>query len=173
MTKSNKTKFVHDVATEGKDIVVKPPFRLQEEDQRRFVRLEISTPMSMRRVRDTQGGFWPEGDWHEVHGVILNISAGGVLVDIDQLLDEGTVVVMRFTLQDVEQIDNVLGLVKRSEEDDGSCLTGIEFIDRAYLNDLFSQAELDLLPDQLTDFSDSVRTVLNKYIRRERVSYAE
>jgi hypothetical protein len=171
MTKTNKTKFVHDVATEGNDIVVKRPFRLQEEDQRRFIRLEISTPMSMRRVRDTQGGFWPEGDWHEVHGMVLNISAGGVLVDIDQLLDEGTIVIMRFTLQDVEQIDNVLGLVKRAEEDDGSCLTGIEFIDRSYLNDLFSQAELDLLPDHLTDFTDSVRTVLNKYIHRERVSH--
>ena len=170
MKAKEKVKFVKDVETGETELSARKPFRVDRENKRRFIRLQISSPMTMKKIKDAVGNFWPEGDWHMINGTILNISAGGVLVDIDQPLLEGDVVCMYFTLQQVECLDNVLGLVKRVDGEDGFFLAGIEFITRDYLRDLFSGGELDMLPNELTNFDDSVREVLNKYVYAERVS---
>lgn len=170
MNDSEKVRYVQDVDTGVEQLAVRQPFKLQTQDSRRFVRIEISSPMSLRKIKDAGGNFEPDGDWHTLHGLILNISAGGVLVEVDQPLLEGDVVSMHFTLQEVESIDNVLGLVKRADHDDGTFLAGIQFITREYLEDLFSQAEMDLLPNSLTNFNEGVREVLNKYVFREKMA---
>jgi len=170
MKTKEKVKFVKDVETENTEFAARKPFRVNRENKRRFIRLQISSPMTMKKIKDAVGNFWPEGDWHMINGTILNISAGGVLVDIDQPLLEGDVVCMYFTLQDVECLDNVLGLVKRVDGENGFFLAGIEFITRDYLNDLFSGGELEMLPNDLNNFDNSVREVLNKYVYAERVS---
>jgi len=170
MKANEKVKFVKDVETEKTEISVRKPFRVDRDNKRRFIRLQISSPMTMKKIKDAVGNFWPEGDWHMINGTILNISAGGVLVDIDQPLLEGDVVCMYFTLQEVECLDNVLGLVKRVDGENGFFLAGIEFITRDYLDDMFSGGELEMLPNDLNNFDDSVREVLNKYVYAERVA---
>ena len=166
MATTKAPKFVSDVPTADTDVLVRKPFKIERDSRRRFVRLQISTPMSLKKIKDIGGGFWPEGDWHLIHGMILNISAGGVLVELDQVINEGDVVSMQFTLQDVEQLDNVLGLVKRVDPETDCYIAGIEFITREYLKDHFSAAEMDLIGSQLTGFDESVRQVLNKYVDR-------
>ncbi len=166
MKDTKEPTFVSDVTTDG-GVAVRKPFRLSKENQRRFIRLEISSPMSLQKIKDGDGGFWPEGDWHVIHGIILNISAGGVLVELEQAVTSGDVVSMRFTLQDVEELPHVLGLVKRSDADETGCLAGIEFVGREYLKDHFSNSEVDLLGDRHTNFDESIRQVLNKYVRQE------
>jgi len=170
MKKNEKVKYVHDVTAKENELAVRKPFRMNRDNQRRFIRLEISSPMTINKIKDAVGNFWPEGDWHLINGMILNISAGGVLVEVDQPLLEGDVVSMSFTLQDVECLDNVLGLVKRVDGEDGFFLAGVEFITREYLEDLFSRGELDLLPEDLSNFNESVRNVLNKYVYAEKLS---
>lgn len=169
MNKRSHVKFIKDVETDDKDIRVQKPFRVERADHRRFVRLEISSPMSLDKIRDMAGNFWPEGDHHYINGVVLNISAGGVLAEVDEQLSEGDVVSMRFTLQDVECLDNVLGLVKRADLDDGAFLVGIEFVTRERMADVFTQGELDILAGRISDFDEQVRAVLGRYIRRERI----
>jgi len=164
MKADQKTKHVQDVPAENV-VQVRKPFRLEAEDKRRFIRLVISTPMTLKKIRDTGGNYWPEGDWHVINGEILNISAGGVLVELDQAVNEGDVVSMHFTIQEVEGLDNVLGLIKRVDIDPEGCLAGIEFISREQLADHFSQPELELLSDGYINFDDSVRRVLNRYVR--------
>ncbi len=163
-------KFIKEVEATDKDVRAQRPFRVEKQDQRRFVRLEISSPMSLNHVRDLAGNFWPEGDRHYINGTVLNISTGGVLAELDEQVHEGDVVSMRFTLQDVETLDHILGLVKRADHDDGAFLVGIEFLTRERMVDIFSQGEMDILSDKLTDFDDQVRTVLGRYIHRERLS---
>ncbi len=170
MKTKEKVKFVRDVETMDMEMAVRKPFRIDRENKRRFIRLEISSPMSMKKIKDAVGNFWPEGDWHVINGTILNISAGGVLVEIDQPVLEGDIVSMHFTLQDVECLNNILGLVKRVDGEEGFFLAGIEFITRDYLVDLFSGGELDLLPRNLSNFNESVREVLNKYVYTRRIS---
>ena len=102
MKNSQNIKYVKDVATGEGQRSASGPFRMKQENERRFVRLEISSPMSLKRLKDIEGGFEPGSDWHVIHGTILNISAGGVLTELDQAVSEGDVVSMHFTIQNVE-----------------------------------------------------------------------
>ena len=167
MKTDRKTRHVKEIATDKGTLRARRPFKVSQEEKRRFIRLEISTPMSLHKIKDREGQYWTHGDWQAIHGVILNISAGGVLVDLDQALEEGDVVSMHFTLQDVEGLDNVLGLVKRMDIDTEGCVAGIEFISREYLIDHLSQAELELLGSEYTNFDHSIRQVLDRYVDRE------
>ena len=166
MTTTRDPKFVNDIPAEDTDIQARKPFKIERDNKRRFVRLEISSPMSLKKIRNIGGGFWPDGDWHVIEGYILNISAGGVLVELDQVVNEGDIVCMHFTLQDVEHLDNILGLVKRVDSEPDCYIAGIEFITRDYLIDHFSSAECDMLAPELTNFDESVRHILDKYVVR-------
>ncbi|PWB68700.1 hypothetical protein C3F09_11155 [candidate division GN15 bacterium] len=168
MTHRGRTRFIQDVTAQDGAVTGGKPFKVQREDKRRFVRLEISSPMAMRKIKQAGGQFWPTGERHVIDGVILNISAGGVLVELDQSVDEGDIVSMRFTLQEQETIDNVLGHVKRTDVDSGTFLVGIEFISRERLYDLMSQDQIDLLPESLNGFNERIREVLGKYVQLER-----
>lgn len=170
MKDTTRVKFVTDVDVEDTEIKVRRPFRLDKENQRRFVRLEISSPMSLNKIKDIFGNFWPAGEGYTIDGDILNISAGGVLVEIDQPLNEGDIVTMRFSLQGAETLDNVLGIVKRVDQDESCYLVGIEFIGRDYLLDKLSKGELEMLSENLSNFTQKVQDVLKKYIYRERVA---
>lgn len=170
MKTSEKTRHVQDVAAEADMIKARRPFKLAQENRRRYIRLEISSPMSLKKLKDVEGNFWAQGDWHTINGMILNISASGVLVDLDQAVDTGDVVSMHFTIQDVEGLENVLGLVKRSDCEPEGCLAGIEFVTRDALMDQFSQAELDLMGDDHTNFNQSVRQVLERYVVRQNTA---
>jgi len=80
---------------------------------------------------------------------------------------------MRFILQDVEKLDNVLGLVKRVDPDGEGCLVGIEFISRENLKDMLSQAEIDLLSENISGFEATVQQVLGRYLYREEAGRKE
>jgi hypothetical protein len=170
MNKTTKTKFVSDIDLAGKEIKVRPPFQLTTENQRRYVRLEISSPMTLRKIKDVIGNFWAHGTSFTIDGTILNISAGGVLLEVDQPLNEGDIISMSFTLQENESLENVLGAVKRTDRDDTTFLAGVEFVGKNYLMDKFSQAELEMLSENLSDFEDTVQKMLKKYVYREQVT---
>jgi len=169
MKNTTKARFVSDVEVKDSNLRVRPPFRLNRENHRRFVRFEISSPMTLHKIKDIFGNFWPSDEEHAINGVILNISAGGILVEIDQPLSENDIVSMRFSLQGVETLENVLGTVKRTDQEENCCLAGIEFVGREYLCDKLSQGELEMLPENLSHFYQRVQDVLGKYIYHERV----
>ncbi len=164
-----KVTHARNIPTEIEGFKAKKPFNVREENQRRFVRLEISAPMSMHRIKDTESGFWPDGDGQEIAGVILNISAGGLLVDLDQIIERGDIVSMNFTIQEVEVLENVLGRIKRVDIEPGGCIAGIEFVSASYLMDNFSSAEMQLITENHRHFDDSVKEVLGKYVSRQRL----
>lgn len=145
---------------------VLPPLKAQTEDKRRFVRLEIISPVNLHCIRNVFGGFFPDGNY-DIHASILNLSDGGVLLESDSPLNEGDIVAMRFTVPDVAPLDGVLGLVKRCDPDESTNLIGIQFVNRQDLSDILSEVEMELLPRGFTDFSAIVRKVLNEYLELE------
>lgn len=167
MKGSRNMKFVQDVPSEGTTLKVRKPLKIRQEDNRRFVRLVINSSMSVQKIKDQEGHYWPEGDWHIINGMILNVSAGGVLVELDQEVGEGEIVSMQFSLQELTGLENVLGLVKRVDEESDCFIAGIEFITREKLVDFFTEAELELLSENHHNFDESVRQVLNKYVYTE------
>ena len=167
MKNAEKVRFVSEVDIGDKQVEVRKPFKMDEDNQRRFIRLEISAPVWMKSVKDCLENFSTD-DEYQYHGTVLNISAGGVLVEIEEAIAEKDIVLMRFILQDVEKLDNVLGLVKRVDQDGEGYLVGIEFVSRENLKDMLSQAEIDLLSDNVSGFDATVHKVLGKYLYREK-----
>ena len=163
MKSDDRVKFVSEIDIGDKRVEVRKPFQMEYENKRRFIRLEITGPVDMKSVKDCLSNFTPEDEYH-LQGNILNISAGGVLVDLDQPLNNADIVLMRLTLQGSLKLDNILGVVKRIEKDDEGYLAGIEFIARENLKDLLSQAELDLLSENISGFEDRVHEVLSRYL---------
>lgn len=170
MDYNQEVKHASDAMTAAEALDSGQPFSVREENKRRFVRLEISAPMSMRRIKDTESGFWPDGENFEISGTILNISAGGLLVDLNQALERDDIVSMNFTIQGAEVLTNVLGRVKRVEIESDGCIAGIEFVTSAYLMDHFTAAEMELISQNHHHFSDSVSEVLNRHITREQLA---
>ncbi len=166
MKQSKRTKFVTEHDLQEKEQQVRAPFKVTQDTRRRFVRVEIASPLYIQRIKGADGGFWPEGQDRPISGTILNISLGGVLVDLDNAIKHGDIVTLKFNLQGEVVLQNVLGLIKRSEESEGKYLTGIEFVDRERLSDRLTRAELDLLSDEIDGFNDNVRKVLKKYIEQ-------
>jgi hypothetical protein len=170
MASRDKVKFIQEVPATDAMVAARRPFEVRSENRRRFVRIEISSPMTLRKIRDTNGRLWPEGEWHVINGSILNISDGGVLVEVDQQLLETELVSLHFIMQDVEPLSDVLGQVMRSDQDDDGFLVGIKFITLQSLSDRLTQAELDLLPKSLTEFQSCIKGALEKYVCTEELS---
>lgn len=165
-----RLKIISDIEAGGNVISVRKPFKLYTEQKRRYIRLEISEPIQFSILKDDTEGFWPDGGGPEYSGSILNLSAGGVLVISDSPVKEGMIVLLKMSLQDVEIIDNIIGLVKRAEGEGDERLIGIEFISREYLNDIFSQSEIEVLTGNIASFNEQIRKILNKYVFFQRVS---
>ena len=167
MKDEKQTKFIteHDVQDAGKN--VQPPFELSEHNRRQFIRVEIVSPLYVQRIKSAEGEFWPDGQGQPVEGSIINISLGGVLIDIDDPFSPGDIVTLRFNLQGEVIVENVLGRVKRSDKSEGNYLTGIEFIDRSKLEDILSEAELNILPLEFSGFNDNIQKILQKYLTEE------
>jgi hypothetical protein len=164
------SKVTSDI-TAGEDVVsVRPPFKLVKERRRRYIRLEISQPIEYSVLKDGSGGFWSRADGPSYRGSILNISAGGVLMVGETPLDEKTMIVMKMTLQEVEVLDKVIGVVKRVEPDEGEWLIGVEFITRESLVDYLSAPEYEMVCEDIASFDEMLRGILNKYVYYRRVS---
>jgi hypothetical protein len=168
-----KTKIISEIDTGENVLTVKKPFKLYTDRQRRYIRLEISEPVGINILRDRTDGFWPQGDGPQYDGSILNISAGGVLMLSSSALEEGSLILLNFTLQELETVDQVVGIVKRAEMDEHEWLIGVEFISREYLVDFLSSAELDLLTDGLDSFDERLKKTLNKYVQYKKADHAE
>ena len=167
MKQADKVKFISEVEMRDDDLEVRKPFKIEQDERRRFIRLEISAPVWLKSVKDGTGRFSPDGDSTVLEGTVLNVSAGGVLVDLDTPITAREIVLMRFTLQDVEMLDNVLGVVKRVEEHEQCYLAGIEFISRQNLRDLLSQGEIDLLNENVRSFDEKIHEALSGYLYRD------
>ncbi len=163
MSDKTKVKYISDIDIDDSDVLVKKPFKLQKENQRRFVRVEISAPISIRNLKNKIESIDDETSY-TIEGTILNISANGVLVDIAEVVTELDFLLMKFTIQDTESIDSVLGMVKRIDVDGESNLVGIEFLSPELLKDRLSQPEIEILQENVTNFHDSIHETLENYL---------
>ncbi|MBN2227411.1 MAG: PilZ domain-containing protein [candidate division Zixibacteria bacterium] len=165
-----RNKVISDIDAGENVMSVKPPFQLLHDQQRRYIRLEISEPITYTVVKNNTGGFWPQGDGPVYDGSILNLSAGGVLISSVDPVEEGSLLVLQMKLQDVEMLENVIGLVKRCDGDYGDWLIGVEFLSNDQLQDRLSSAELDMIVADIAPFDIRLREVLAKYVYHKRVN---
>ncbi len=166
----SRTKIISDIDAGSNVLSVRRPFKLYAEQKRRYIRLEISEPIQMSILKDDADGFWPDGSGPHYSGSILNLSAGGVLVITVNPLREGMVGLLKMSLQGIEILDNIIGIVKRVEADAAESLVGIEFISKEYLKDIFSHSEIEILSDEIISFDERIKKTLDKYVFYKRVT---
>ncbi len=140
------------------------PFMVESENHRKFVRVDIGLPVEVKQIKDQSGNFIPEDDVYTVSGSILNISATGMLVDLEAPMSEEDIVLVRFTLQEVESLDNVVGVVKRMDVEGDRYLVGIEFIACDDLRDRFTMDQFETIKDSVCSFENKVRETLIRYL---------
>ncbi len=169
MSKS-ELKIISEKTVDPTVASVKPPFKIRQDGQRRYIRLEISEPVSYSVLKDGNGRFSPSAERPYYTGSILNISAGGMLIVSENPLEEGTMIFLKMFLQEIEALDNIIGVVKRAEMDAGDWLIGVEFVSRERLSDHLSDAELRMLPENAASFDERVKMALNKYIFYQKVT---
>lgn len=166
---TNKTIGKGRPASTTVDFQVKPPFKIMEDNRRRFIRIDIDAPISFCTIRSGEGTFWPDCNGPSGEGEILNISAGGILLFTDSPVMEKTLVSMSLQLEGCETIDHILGFVKRVEIDSGGYLVGLESITREKLNDILNEDEISQLPENLSSFNERIQTLLNHYIYSKKL----
>lgn len=153
------------------DFEVRPPFRIMEDNRRRFIRIDIEEPISYFTIRSAEGSFWPDGDGPRGSGEILNISAGGILMFTTEPLMENAILSMSLSLEGCETIDNIIGKVKRTEIDSNGYLVGVESITREKLADAFTADEMSQLPQTLSSFTERLQELLNRYVYSRKLSH--
>jgi hypothetical protein len=163
-----KSKIISEIETGENVVSVKEPFKLYKDQSRRYIRLEISEPISYTILRDPENGLRSKHDEQVYNGSILNITDGGVLITGETPLEEGSLLVLKMTLQEIESLDQIVGLVKRADADGDEWLIGVEFITRGYLVDHLSSAELEMIPSDIASFDEQLKKTLNKYVEYNR-----
>lgn len=155
------------------DFQVKPPFKIMEDNRRKFIRIDIDAPINFCTIKSAEGTFWADCDGPSGDGEILNISAGGILMFTRHPVMEKTLVSMSLRLEGCETIDHILGLVKRTEIDSGGYLVGLESITREKLSDVLEKEEIDQLPGNLSSFTERLQSLLNQYIYSRKLADGE
>ena len=145
-------------------LAVTEPFELERDNQRRYIRLEILSPVELAIVKDIFGTFHYQSGERTVDGSILNISPGGILVELDQPVNEGDIVSMTFTIENSETLEHVLGVVKRLDINEGFQLAGIEFVNKERLTDRLTRPEMEELDESYADFAAKIKDVLKRHV---------
>lgn len=140
----------------------------QRIQRRRFVRLDISGKMTYRIIKSDDSQ--PVGPGLEMHGNLLNISAGGVLFESSSKIAEGDILVLTFSLKARHTLNNILAVVKRSERSSSkSFLVGAELVTRqSYHNYNLDKLE-NFLPQGSGTFDDNLQKLVVQFIYEQQV----
>lgn len=140
-----------------------------EVHKRRFVRLDITSPVEIKLLVK------PENENQEpglipFKGEVLNVSAGGVLIESEDAVPEDNYVIMEFELNNTDRISGIVGKVKRCDSEEESIhLIGVEFCTREEIDANCPKEYMPLIGEQCLSFTEKVRELLDKYVFSEKV----
>lgn len=134
-----------------------------ERQTRRFVRIEVSSPVSFVPFRLPLAG--PVDTSQVSSGRVLNISGGGLLLETSAWVEPADYLLLRIGLFENCHLERVVGRVKRMESTgSGECLLGIEFLTREMLFQLVSDLPKGYLPPEAGAFDEKLRELLSRQI---------
>jgi hypothetical protein len=139
---------------------------------RRFVRIEVSSPVSFVPFRLPLAG--PVDTSQVCNGRVLNISGGGLLLETSAWVEPSDYLLLRIGLFENCHLERVVGRVKRMESTgSGECLLGIEFLTREMLHQLVAELPNGYLPSESGAFDEKLRELLSKQIFAKKSTSTE
>ena len=127
------------------------------------VRFEFSTPLNVFPLKNCDGEFKMNDNLPGLDGSLLNLSEGGLLIEMEDCPSEGDIVHLSMEIENVVKISHILAKVKRVQEESDINLVGVEFVSKDDLLDDLSQAELDLMGNDYHSFREIIRNVVEKF----------
>lgn len=141
----------------------------QKQQKRRFVRLEIFSPVSFSILqidKDKRVRTHPE----KKAGILLNLSGGGALISSNDKVDHDDVLLMTFDIKGFDSLSNVIGLVKRVEEcEDGERLIGLEFLTAEKIEDTQLRTALARLPGNPLAFAEDLQRLVSRFVFQKQI----
>jgi len=141
--------------------------------RRRFVRIDIAGNITFKLVELNVNK--QEILSLDKKGVLLNVSAGGILLSTSEQLKQSDLILMNFWLKNSQRLDNVLGLVKRlelSEQSDSQrdeYLVGVEFITKEKAAEIIPSKLADLLPTGINYFNEALEKLVVQFVYKQQV----
>jgi len=140
------------------------PFAVGTSDGRKYVRLELSSPVEFHVLTCDKGKlklFRGKGS-----AEILNLSQGGMLLVTESAVPSDGFLIVSLNLNGLVVLDGVLGKIKRVEPSgEGDFLVGLQFAVEEELEKLTSSEEIRRLPVKVTSFKHKISQIISSYIR--------
>ncbi len=146
---------------------IKPIGAISRSQRRKFVRLDISFDVNFTVIDLNAQAENFTGGSHR--GQLLNLSAGGVLLSSTRKLKEGDYLLLNFKLKPGKDLENIIGVVKRVDDQDDEYLIGIEFLTKERIRDNSHWHIAQFLPPFATYFDDELEKHLVGFIYREQI----
>ena len=145
---------------------------VKRSQRRRFVRIDIAGSISFRKI-DTSNSAQAEIGL-EQKGELLNVSAGGVLLSTRAELKHNDIILLKFRLKNAQELENILGLVKRLEQAEGAkahqeYLAGIEFIAKEKAPELLPGDFSEYIPAEINFFDEALQKAIVQFVYRQQV----
>ena len=150
-------------------LIEKSPFPIRSSQGRKYVRIEITSPVDFRLLISKRGRIRLSKD--KCSGKIMNLSCGGILLESGEALPEGTFVLLSLNLNGVVVLEGVLGKIKRVEPtEDGEYLVGVEFCLKEELENFASKEQIQKLPVKVGSFNHKLREIISSHVRTARLA---
>lgn len=146
---------------------LQPISGLSRTQRRRFVRIDISGNIAFKVLDTSKHDHSLLGI--ERTGELLNISAGGILVISGEKLNQGDYLLMNFQLKNNQRLENIFGLVKRVDEQEGEYIVGIEFLTKEQSLESFPPDLAEFLPPNTGYFNDELQKVIIQFVYKQQV----
>lgn len=139
-----------------------------EQQKRRYVRLEVFSPVGISEIARTGERVYLRPD--KKAGVLLNLSGGGALISTGDVVTQDALVLLRFEIKGFDALENILGRIKRIERQaDGESLVGIEFITVEEIEDPMLVAALDKLAEHPMGMKAGVSRMISRYVFQRQI----
>jgi hypothetical protein len=140
------------------------PFPVHTEEGRKFVRLELFSPVRFQTLTCRSGKL--KLSKKKGTAEILNLSEGGVLLATNSMVPTEGFMITTLNLSGVVTLEGVLGKIKRVEPSgEGDFLVGLQFVTRKELEQIATEEEIQRLPVPITSFNQKIREILSSYVR--------
>ncbi|MCJ7577193.1 MAG: PilZ domain-containing protein [candidate division Zixibacteria bacterium] len=141
----------------------KDPFPIRSLQGRKYVRIEVTSPVDFRLLIPKRGRLSLAKD--QCSGKILNLSCGGLLLESRKTIPEGAFLLLSLNLNGLVILEGVLGKTKRLEStEDGEYLVGVEFCLREELENFASKEEIEKLPVKVGSFNHKLKKIILSYV---------
>jgi hypothetical protein len=174
ITKNSSAKMGIEVSEKSTwpPLTEKDPFPIKSSQGRKYVRIEVTSPVDFRLLIPKRGKIRLAKD--QCSGKILNLSCGGLLLETGKAIPEEAFLLLSLNLNGLVILEGVLGKTKRLEStEDGEYLVGVEFCLREELENFASKEEIEKLSVKVGSFNHKLKEIILSYVGTAHLAIPE